>query len=1031
MRFHIIQLSDIHFKTKENSLLEKEGQLFDSLKNVINAPTIILVSGDSAFSGSNDEFLIAMMFYEDLCAQINEYSKQDVRILVIPGNHDCQDLLDECEIRESVLATIQDPKKPNKTKLIEEAAKTLRNYYEFEKSFNSNFECLYTSDLLKVYKYEVQGKVVIFNCYNTAFQSIIHETPGKMVMPIDLLDEDVTSIAGDLKISCFHHPFHWLSPEENRRFKSHIYSTSDFFFTGHEHIDSAAMISDLEDNVIYHIEGGVLQDNYNRKLSVYHILTFDFEKQSFQIKTLKLHGERYISNEGSEKWNPMHKTKGVLLNPYLLTESHKLKLNDIGANFSHPNIANITLKDIYIYPNLEQINQLEDTGTNVAVLNRNSQDLLEALEGDIRIMFSGPENVGKTSLLKVYYMKLHEQNLIPIMLDGHQIKNTSPDDLRKLFKMQFLDQYTSNDESDFDQLDNRKLVIIVDDFNRSKLNPKYKARLLQNLITHYPNIIIAGNEFMSLEDIITDEMTKDDLYSTFKMFEIKEFGFQLRAKLVNRWNTLGVEHTITEPDRIRKLQNAETVINTVIGVNFVPSFPFFILTILQSIELGNPTDLSASTFGHYYNFLIQKTFSSILKTQREITEYENYLSEFSYYLFDRKIQDFDTHEFNAFDRGYRERFTISHSLDKIKENLLSASVLELNSGIFEYKYSYIHYYFVSSYISNHLTENNIKQVVVDLTDKLYKSEYSNILMFMTHHTKDKFLLTELLGKARSIFSNIKPIKLQEDIKNINSLVEKMPEMVFESRSIDEYRDEENSYKDNKNSPPVEPDSSIEPQEEESEINIVSDMNTAFKSIEIIGQILKNNYGKIENSDITHLIEETILLGLRTLNVFFTIIEGNSEFVINQVNSIIAEIEKARGKKLDNPKKIELLSKSTLFGLCSQISYSFIKKISDSIGTEYLNEILEKVYKNQDYNSVRLLRLAIKLDHYRGFPDSDLKKLKEELDGLHLPTQIMNRLVINHLYLYPTNHVQKDRILNLLNIPVKTQVRIDQTSQQKK
>ena len=171
--------------------------------------------------------------------------------------------------------------------------------------------------------------------------------------------------------------------------------------------------------------------------------------------------------------------------------------------------------------------------------------------------------------------------------------------------------------------------------------------------------------------------------------------------------------------------------------------------------------------------------------------------------------------------------------------------------------------------------------------------------------------------------------------------------------------------------------------------------------------------------------------MRTLNVFFSIIEENSKFVVNQVNSIITELEKTRGKKLDNPKKIERLSKSLLFGLCNQISYSFIKKISDSIGTKYLDDILENVYSKQDYNSVKLVKLAIKLDHYGSFPDSYIKKLKSELTSSHLPTQIMKRLVVNHLYLYPTEQTQKNKILSFLGIPMVSQLKIDKVSKQRK
>lgn len=1025
--FQIIHLSDIHIREEGNSLFEKEEKIFDALKNETHNGSLVLIAGDSAFSGTKKEFKLFKDFTDRLKNKLEKYNVNNIQFLVIPGNHDCQNLAVPDIIRSTLLKSIQDPKTKVEIELVDQVSNKLENYFEYEKFYNSAYETLYTSSLLKVYRFTSEDKSTVFYCYNTAFQSVLNEVPGKMVLPLNLIDENVFKIKADLKISCFHHPFHWLQPEHVRAFKSHIENTSDFFFTGHEHISSKSSISDLENNITYHIEGDVLQDSHNEKISGFNLVNVDFESVRFQVKNFKWQGDRYEEPKGSDKWISFKRGAIKINNPYELNLEWKKWLNDIGANFTHPEKSKLSLSDVYVYPNLESMSAHDESTESRTDLIVGSKNTIRGLSGKIRAIFSGSENIGKTALLKMIFRSLHEKSLVPVFVDGYKIKSTSPDDFKKLLQNLFIEQYNSNDLADFDQLDLSRLVIIIDDFNRIKINVRYKARLLKNLIVKYDNIILSGNELMSLEDIMIDESIEEDLYSSFKYYEIKEFGHQLRGELINKWNILGVEQTISDEDRIRKLQIAENIVNTVTGVNFVPNYPFFILTILQSIELGNPTDLSASTFGHYYQFLIHKSFKNILNSQREITEYENYLSELSYYLLENSLREFDIYEFEKFDKLYRGKYTISHTLERVSKNLIEADIIENRNGILEYKYSYIHYFFVSNYLSNHLDESSTKELISSFIDEIHKSENSNILMFLTHHTKDKFLLEELLEKANSIFPDLAPCKLESDIQKINELGSKIPELVFESRSVDEYRDEENRLKDNGDNSLTSEGDILE----DTDIEVLSQLNTAFKSMEIVGQILKNNYGKIENPTIEKLIESSILLGLRTLNVFFSIIEENTEYVINQVNSIIADIELTRGKRLDNPKKIESLSKSTLFGLCNQMSYSFIKKISDSIGTEYLNDILEKVYSKLNFNSVKLLKLAIKLDHYRGFPDSDLKRLKSDLEGKHLPEQVMKRLVINHLYLFPTEQQQKSRILNLLNIPIKEQLRIDKTSKQKK
>ncbi|SDQ18861.1 metallophosphoesterase [Flagellimonas zhangzhouensis] len=1047
MKLQIIHFSDIHFRENNNSLINKLDKLIDSILNELeNAnETIILITGDSAFSGSKKEFVIANDFFGKIIDAVNEKAKCKVKVIIVPGNHDCSRLTEVDSVREILLEKFQNSPKSCDLQLVNTIGKNLDNYYEFESSFNQNTYSNNSSILLKTFEFDVLDKKVIFYCYNTSFQSVLKEIPGKMIFPINLIPTEIESDSADLRVSCFHHPLNWFEPDNRREFKALIERNSDVFFTGHEHVDGGYQIKDLiSKNNIYHIEGDVLQDSVDDEKSGYNLVNFNLCEKSFQINSFKWEKNKYVKIP-NEKIS-FERSRKTINNPFLIEDKFYFKLDENGANFSHPNREVVKLSDVFVYPNLELLKKVDDGEEQPVVITLSSAELFkkEIIEADldIRIIISGAENIGKTSLLKRYFLDLHSRGLVPIFFDGIQIKSTSIDDFKKLLVKNFLQQYSSEEKEDIEQLDRSKLIIIIDDFNKVKVNLRYKARLLQNLIAYFPNIIIAGNELMSLEDIILDESSSVDLYSSFSLYELKEFGFHLKGKLINKWNTLGVEDSISEEERIKKLHNAEMTVNTVTGINFVPSYPFFILTILQSIELGNPTDLSASTFGHYYQFLIQKSFTSILSSQRQITEYENYLSEFSFYLLENSLREIDRYEFESFDSLYREKYTISESFETIVKNLVKGKIIEHLDGVYEYKYSYVHYYFVSNYLSNHIDESKIKTIISRLSERLYKSEFSNIILFLTHHSRDKFLLQKLLEKAQSIFKDLKPCKLQEDISKLNELGNSIPELVYKSRSIDEYREEENKLKDEyyievRNAELIEPAQNIY-DELDDELNAISNLNTGFKTIEIVGQILKNNYGKIENSQIEKLLEETILLGLRSLNMFFGIIEENSEYVINQVNSIIEEIEIARGKKVDNPKKIEVsakkievLSKTTLFGLCSQISYSFIKKISDSVGTEHLKAISEKVYAKHDYNSVKLLKLAIKLDHFEGFPDSEIKRLSKEFSDSRLSLFVMKRMVVNYLYLYPTNHVQKNKILSFLNIPVDKQLRIDQISKQKK
>lgn len=1033
MKALFIQLSDIHIKNESDSIFTKKERLLEAIQNEAKSvdEVFLMITGDTAYSGSENEFKLSKKFFDETIDYLNKYSGKKINTFFLPGNHDCQKLTEENKAREGLIKFIQE----NGTEAIDENVIEIlsglqANYFEFEKNYNSQSDLVFQNKLVNVYKYTFGEKSIVIYTYNTAFQSILQEQPGKMIFPISMFDEAIFKEKADIIISCFHHPLHWLKPENRREFKFHIENTSDFYFTGHEHEHTKSLISNLEDNIVYYIEGDVLQDNDNDKVSGFNLVYFDLGSDKFQVNNYKWNGEKYSNETLDSKWHSY--LRGVLKvkSPYELKNTFKTILNDVGANLSHPIVEKIKLTDIFVYPRLELLDYSGNTEKEVSIITEDSESLINSLKSDIRILISGSENIGKTSLLKITYTNLHSKGFVPIIINGHKIKGTDIENFKKITVSHFLNQYDSTDKEDLLQLDVKRLVIIIDDFDKISLNTKFKGKLISNLNKNYPNIIISGNELMSLEDIVTDEVVNEDLFSSFKTYEVREFGNLLRSKLINKWITLGKIETITDEERINKLHHAELIIKTVTGKNLVPNYPLFLLTILQAIELGNPADLTASTFGHYYQFLIQKAFGSSLKSQDEITSYNNYLSELAYYFFKNKVRCIDAREIQKFDIEYRKDFTIPHSSEIILKNLIRGNILEDNEGYYEFKYLYIYYFFVSKHLAENIDQDEIKEKISAICKRLFKSEFANILLFLTHHSKDKFLLTEILTNAKELFNELDPCKLENDISSINKLGQELPKLVYDSKTVEEHRDEINSEKDSNieiEKKELEKEFSNIPDlnDDITEIDIVAKLNLAYKTIEILGQILKNNYGKIPNPIIYNLVEETYLMGLRTLNVFFTVIETNTDFLVNQINSMIDE------KHITDKIKIEEVSRRILFNICNQISYNFIKKITDSIGTENLENTYKLVLGNHNHNSVKLIDFSIKLDHFKSFPNEEMRELNNYFSKSPMAQQIMKRMVINYLYLFPTSIEQKQRILSFLDIPMNVQRRIDSTSTQKK
>lgn len=85
----------------------------------------------------------------------------------------------------------------------------------------------------------------------------------------------------------------------------------------------------------------------------------------------------------------------------------------------------------------------------------------------------------------------------------------------------------------------------------------------------------------------------------------------------------------------------------------------------------------------------------------------------------------------------------------------------------------------------------------------------------------------------------------------------------------------------------------------------------------------------------------------------------------------------------------------------------------------------------NYNSIKLIDFSIKLDHNNSFPVKDMKTLKEEINKNPLSFNVMRKLIVNHLYMFPTRIETRQTIFSTMNISMEAQRKIEHTTQQKK
>lgn len=1011
-------------------MLEKQDQIFEAVRNTTLEydEIFLLVTGDTAFSGKKSEYDIATKYISDLSKKISDYSKKPVHCLAIPGNHDCDFFGKSGKARQNQINQIQKlGEAAIDDTVIDQCAEIQSEFFKFRDGLHEESALVDADKLLNVYQYQFGETKIIFYCYNTAYLSELKEQPGRMYFPSTLLKQHLFNTGADLFISLFHHPFNWFNPINKREFASHIHETSDFYLTGHEHVFSKTMLDDLEDNIVYHVEGAVLQESTDKFESAFNLIGFDISTQSFKVQNYDWSEDRYLMAGESQSWINYKRGKQKAKSKYTIAPKFLKVLDDVGGKFTHPIKSNIGLSDVYVYPKLRLANSDDVGESTVSFILEDAESVVKGLKTDSKILFFGDENCGKTSLLRIAYKILHRKGFVPVYVKGNEIKSAHLADFKKLVSKAVLEQYGENALADYEQEDLNKVFILIDDIDKTALkNRKAKGRFTKTLNEYYKNIVLTGNELFTIEEIVSDEVIAGDLYANFNQYQILEFNHSYRTKLIRRWLLLGREDYIPDDELWRKCDTTVRAIEIIMGQKVVPNYPIFVLILLQAMEIHSPHDIRASSYANYYQILILKALTDNIRDPADLNTYQNYCAELAYFFFQKKTKSLSQVEHIEFHKDFVsfDKFDMPLlSSDKAIEVLCSVGILEQRNDLIEFRYAYTYYFFVAKYLAANISKTEVRGVVSNLCQRLHQTEFANIVMFLINFSNDELILDELLKNAKEVFSDLAPCKLEDDIKQLHQLVVDIPQLYLKNKTVDEVRDEENEEIDrveeeNKTrTSGSDTEVSWDLHEDVSEIDVISKLNLSFKLTEILGQTLRSNYGAMTGRIKYDLLKETYLMGLRTLNVFFSILNDNTDFVLNLLKQILS------AKSNVDDEKVEKTARHLLFNLCSQMSYLFIKKISDSVGTPNLSDKYPKIQEELDFSSVQLVNFLIKLDHL-GFPERDLKQIKGGIEKHPLSYYVLKRMVLDHLHRHPVDYKDKQRICEYLGIGMEDQRKID-------
>ncbi len=243
-----LHLSDFHLK--ENDKWSQDVVLKSLLTDISNRYSngtpidFIFITGDLAFSGKDQEYLIVQDF---LCRLSAETGVPSDRLLCVPGNHDINRNI-EVDAFTGVRSLLKNSIEVDKFLGDEARRRTLfRRQSAFREFVNALCrENRYSeSSYQHIVQYDLHGLSIAILLIDSSWLSEGGETDSHSILVGErqLINLSSKLSKPALVIGLMHHPMDWLAPFEHTAIKNLIAEHCHLLFRGHVHEDSIETIS--------------------------------------------------------------------------------------------------------------------------------------------------------------------------------------------------------------------------------------------------------------------------------------------------------------------------------------------------------------------------------------------------------------------------------------------------------------------------------------------------------------------------------------------------------------------------------------------------------------------------------------------------------------------------------------------------------------------------------------------------------------------------------------------------------------------
>lgn len=766
MRIAFLHLSDFHIKANTFISKEKIHRIVDtfSLIGEINS-CCVLITGDLAYSGKNEEYKIFNRFLSMLISELKDTMPEEyIPLVVVPGNHDL------CLLEES--RTWEDINDYYKNNVIN---KKLKYEFGYLENYNEEMTNSYTSPFFihndKIgYSFvrEIENKTVQFNLINTApFSTLKPDDKELHYFPHEDLSILKRKENIDYCVTLMHHSAEWFNWDCKELLENEIVQNSEFVFVGHDHVDLNRTISINNSACTWISAAGEMKIGSQNGVDSFNIITLDTGENTFSSYKMRWDVSQSIythSTIASNQVVPMHSS--LMIPDYAFVQQLSKDTYNEDADFNN----------YYVFPQLSA-----RYGDQKGIID-SIDDLKDYIENSKKVIITGAVNSGKSLLLKTLFLSYLDEK-VPIIKQINSFTRINPNNYLKHW---FEECYGT--EASFDrylQYEKDKKIVIIDGWDQLKEGKDQKL-IYETLLKDFDYIVLSAESQKT--SLIEDVVGSLDNDTKFYELHIKPFFAGKRQELVRRicdYNSVSEDKGLLINSSIDRLfrNNYELFLLT----------PAFIITYVNYYSDSPSYDYvqGEAIFSTVYHYELCKSIIHTPNGKDNVEEILTALEEVAGYMFENKKDLISTEEFINVVNKYKNEYEIDISPKVVLDAGIAAKVIKSTDDLSMFFANKNHLtFFISKFLlrncnNDPLNSEGIKYALKNICFGIN----SDIILFVSYALKSTQLIDYVISEADSLISEWELISLDNRNISILSLSPPIKQLIAPPTA-----EEENEYK---------------------------------------------------------------------------------------------------------------------------------------------------------------------------------------------------------------------------------------------